>query len=63
MKSVVIVGAGGFGREVLEIFNDINVRSIRPGLGLAPKHLTSVIGKRATRDLVRGTPLSWELVE
>jgi pseudaminic acid synthase len=34
------------------------VRSVRPGYGLAPKHLEMVIGKRATRDVVANTPVS-----
>jgi pseudaminic acid synthase len=36
-----------------------NVRSIRPGYGLAPKHLPEVLGRRAMRDLKRGDPLDW----
>lgn len=36
-----------------------NVRAIRPGHGLAPKHLEAVLGRRAARDLARGTPLDW----
>ena len=40
-----------------------NVRSIRPGLGLKPKHLPALLGARATRDITRGTPTSWELVD
>lgn len=40
-----------------------NVRSIRPGFGLAPKHLDDVLGKSAARDIARGTPLSWELID
>jgi pseudaminic acid synthase len=43
-------------------FTAENVRSIRPGHGLHPRHLNEVLGKRATRDAERGTPLSWELV-
>ena len=39
-----------------------NVRSIRPGFGLAPKHYDEVLGKRATRAIKRGTPLSWDLI-
>lgn len=35
-----------------------NVRSIRPGLGLAPKHLNQVVGLTAARTMPRGTPLS-----
>jgi N-acetylneuraminate synthase len=36
-----------------------NVRSIRPGYGLAPKHLPQVLGRRAARHLKRGEPLDW----
>ena len=39
-----------------------NVRSIRPGFGLAPKHLPEIVGKRAARAIARGTALSWDLV-
>jgi pseudaminic acid synthase len=45
-----------------DAFTSDNVRSIRPGHGLAPKHLREVLGRRATRDVTRGTPLGWELV-
>ncbi len=37
-----------------------NIRSIRPAYGLKPKHYKEVIGKKAVRDLKRGTPLSFE---
>ncbi|CAM3890479.1 pseudaminic acid synthase [Vibrio aquimaris] len=40
-----------------------NVRSIRPGFGLAPKHYEEVMGKFATVDIKRGTPLSQELMK
>ncbi len=46
-----------------EPFTQDNVRSIRPGDGLPPKHLDDVLGRRAARDVARGTPLAWELVE
>lgn len=36
-----------------------NVRSIRPGAGLAPKYLDDIIGKKAAQDIPRGTPLNW----
>jgi pseudaminic acid synthase len=42
-----------------EIFTEENVRSVRPGYGLPPKHLKDVLGRRAVRDIARGTPLSW----
>jgi N-acetylneuraminate synthase len=37
-----------------------NVRSIRPGYGLPPKHLPKVLGRCAARDLKRGEPLKLE---
>jgi pseudaminic acid synthase len=40
-----------------------NVRSIRPGYGLAPKHLADVLGRSASRDLQRGAPLDWSMLE
>lgn len=36
-----------------------NIRSIRPGYGLAPKNLPQLIGKTARRDIAYGEPLSW----
>ena len=36
-----------------------NVRSIRPGYGLPPKHLPELLGRRAARRLKRGEPLDW----
>jgi pseudaminic acid synthase len=45
-----------------DTFTAANVRSIRPGYGLHTRHLDEVLGKRAMRDIERGTPLSWDLV-
>lgn len=39
-----------------------NVRSIRPGYGLAPKFLPEVLGRRVARPIARGTPLAWDLI-
>lgn len=39
------------------------VRAIRPGLGLPPRSIEAVLGKRARRDLQRGEPLHWEDIE
>lgn len=44
-------------------FTERNLRSIRPGYGLAPKHLPEVIGRKARSAIKRGTPLAWSLVE
>ncbi|OAI93141.1 pseudaminic acid synthase [Pseudomonas putida] len=46
-----------------ERFDRNNVRAIRPGLGLAPKHLDSLLGRKARQPLKRGTALDWSLVE
>jgi N-acetylneuraminate synthase len=45
-----------------EVFTSENVRAIRPGYGLPPKYLDTIMGKKAAVDVKRGTPLSWELV-
>jgi len=45
-----------------EKFTKKNVRSIRPGNGLAPRFHDFVIGKIATKDIARGTPLSRRLI-
>jgi len=42
-----------------ETLTEKNVRSIRPGHGLEPRYYNDVIGKKATQDLERGTPLAW----
>lgn len=45
-----------------DIFTEENIRSIRPGYGLAPKYLSEVIGKKAKSDIKKGTPLNWDLI-
>jgi pseudaminic acid synthase len=45
-----------------ETFSPENVRSIRPGAGLHPRHFEEVLGRTAARDIARGTPLSWDLI-
>ena len=44
------------------IFNEENVRSIRPGNGLHPRYLNQIMGCHAIADIERGTPLMWDLV-
>jgi len=39
-----------------------NLRSIRPGHGLAPKHYDILLGKKVSRDVKKGTPVSWDLL-
>lgn len=38
-----------------------DVRAIRPGFGLPPKHLPALLGRRLARDVKRGTAVAWEL--
>ena len=45
-----------------DFFSEDNIRSIRPGYGLHPRYLKTIIGRRVIRDLDRGTPLAWEHV-
>lgn len=40
-----------------DLFSEQNVRSIRPGDGISPKYLAVLLGKRATRDIKKGTPI------
>lgn len=45
-----------------EIFSADNVRAIRPGLGLAPRWMDTVLGMAAKKAIKRGTALSWDLI-
>ena len=45
-----------------EVFTPENLRSVRPGHGLPPKHLPEILGRRAACDLAPGTPLEWSHV-
>ena len=46
-----------------ETFTSENMRSIRPGYGLAPKYINDILGKKTRQDIKRGTPLTWQLIE
>jgi len=39
-----------------------NLRCIRPGLGLAPKHYESLLGRAVRTSVKKGTPAAWDLV-
>jgi N-acetylneuraminate synthase len=45
-----------------ETFSRDNIRVIRPGFGIAPKHLPEVLGKKSLRKISRGTALKWDFV-
>lgn len=40
-----------------------NLRRIRPGFGLPPKHYKALLGKRVSRDITRGTSVTWEHIQ
>jgi len=44
-------------------FSDQNIKIIRPGEGLYPKYYEGVINKSASKDIEKGTPFSWDLLE
>ena len=45
-----------------EPFTAKNVRSIRPGHGLHTRYLPDVLGKKASKSVKRGTPVTWDLL-
>lgn len=57
-RSLYMTADVAAGAEITEA----NVRSVRPGFGLAPKHLDAVLGRIAARDLARGEPLAWDML-
>ena len=57
-RSLYVVADMAEGAE----FTEKNIRSIRPGFGLAPKHMREILGRRAARAIARGTPLDWPMV-
>ncbi|MDP5149889.1 pseudaminic acid synthase [Rheinheimera baltica] len=46
-----------------EVINANDIRSVRPGFGLAPKYYDSLIGRKLITDVSANTPTSWQLIE
>ena len=42
---------------------DSDIRRIRPGYGIRPKHLRDVLGKKLTKNVERGDPVTWDCFE
>ena len=42
-----------------EVFSESNIKSVRPGYGIHPKHYNEIIGKKSKRDLEMGDRLSF----
>jgi pseudaminic acid synthase len=45
-----------------EVLTPDNLRSVRPGDGLHPRHYPELLGRRLAVDAPKGTPLSWEML-
>ncbi|SHJ66985.1 pseudaminic acid synthase [Paramaledivibacter caminithermalis] len=45
-----------------EKFTEENIRVIRPAQGLLPKYYDDILGKYASMDIERGTPLDWDMI-
>lgn len=46
-----------------EILTEDNVKSIRPGNGIHPKYYNEILGKKATQNIEKGTPMSWQYIK
>lgn len=46
-----------------ERFVPQNLRAIRPGYGLPPKYIDQFMGKRASKDIRRGSALAWDMLD
>lgn len=44
-----------------DVLTESNLRAIRPGYGLPPDLLVSLLGKRVARPIDKGTPASWDI--
>ncbi|NLM05913.1 MAG: pseudaminic acid synthase [Tissierellia bacterium] len=46
-----------------DIITRKNVRSVRPGFGMATKHIDEILGKKFRNDYKMGTRMKWNMVE
>jgi pseudaminic acid synthase len=46
-----------------EIITKDTMQCVRPANGLAPKYYSELIGRKINRDVKKGTPLQWDIVE
>jgi N-acetylneuraminate synthase len=58
-RSIYVIKDVGKG----ELLDEESVRVIRPGLGLQPKYFSTVVGRRASRDIKRGSAFSWDMID
>ena len=46
-----------------DVLNEKNLRIIRPGMGIPPKYYDLLMGRKVKRDVKKGTPVSWDLIQ
>ncbi len=46
-----------------EVLTREHLKALRPGYGLPPKYIEVLLGKRVKRDVAKGTPVRWDLIE
>ncbi len=49
--------------EAGDIITEQNIRSVRPGYGLAPKYLPTILGRQVNQDLKKGERMKMEYVK
>jgi pseudaminic acid synthase len=49
--------------KVGDVFTESNLKIIRPGLGLSPKYFDIFLGRKINKDVKKGLPLSWDLID
>jgi N-acetylneuraminate synthase len=45
-----------------DTFTEKNLRIVRPGMGLKPKYYEHFLGKKAVRDIKKGTAANWSMI-
>lgn len=46
-----------------EVLTSANLRSVRPGDGLHPRHYHELLGRPVTRAVAKGTPVDWSMID
>ena len=44
-----------------DVLTTENLKCLRPGAGLSPKHYETLLGKKVNKKISKGTPASWEI--
>lgn len=45
-----------------DAFTEVTLRAIRPGYGLASKYYETLLGKKVNQPVLKGTPVTWNLI-